>query len=80
MSKVQLKEVVEPDFMAELGYVQSVQANKNKEIKSNTKMNYTQIKYALQPQSMRPGTGGAERVAKVLRHSQCSSAIKKTST
>lgn len=46
ISKVRLKEVVEPDFMAELGYVQSVQANKNKEIKLNTKMNYTQIKYA----------------------------------
>ena len=45
MSKAQLKEVLEPDFMAELGYVQSVQANKNKEVKSNTKMNYTQIKY-----------------------------------
>lgn len=44
VTKVRLKEVVEPDFQAELGYVPSVQANKNKEVKLNTKMNYTQVK------------------------------------
>ena len=44
VGKVSLKEVLEPDFMAELGYVQSVQVTKNREIKLNTKMNYTQVK------------------------------------
>ena len=46
VNKVKLKEVLEPDFMAELGYVQSVQVSKNKEVKLNTKMNYTQVKCA----------------------------------
>ena len=39
-----LKEVLEPDFLEELHYVQSVQVARNREVKLNTKMNYTQVK------------------------------------
>lgn len=44
VAKSQIKETVDADFLAELGYVASAQAQKSKEIKSNTKMNYTQVK------------------------------------
>lgn len=44
VSKARVKQTVDAEFLAELGYVASAQVQRSKEIKSNTKMHYTQVK------------------------------------
>ena len=44
VTKLRLKEVTEPEFQLELGYVANLAAQRQKEVKMNTRLNFTQIK------------------------------------